>query len=107
VGPNPTDRGKPGTKKSLLVERCRGPLGVVIAGANVNDAKLLEATIAAVVVERPDPEEVEQHLCLDRGYDTPGGHEVVEEYGYINRIGRSARTAGGSAGRLHHKLRPE
>jgi putative transposase len=47
-----------------------GPLGVVIAGADVVEQKLLEATIEAIVVERPDPEEVEQHVCLDKGYDT-------------------------------------
>ncbi len=35
VGPNPTDRGKPGTKTSLFVEGSGRPLGVVIAGANV------------------------------------------------------------------------
>jgi hypothetical protein len=32
-GPNPTDRAKMGTKKSLLVEQHGGPLGVRIAGA--------------------------------------------------------------------------
>ncbi len=37
VGPNPTDRGKPGTKKSLLVEGSGGPLSAAIAGANVHD----------------------------------------------------------------------
>jgi putative transposase len=86
VGKNPTDRGKMGTKKSLLVEGDGGPLGVVIDGANVLDWKLLEATIEAVVVERPDPEEFEQHLSLDKGYDTPTGHEVVEKKGYVNHI---------------------
>jgi putative transposase len=59
---------------------------VVIDGANVNDHKLLEATIEAVVVERPDPAEREQHLCLDKGYDNPTGHEVVERHGYIGHI---------------------
>jgi putative transposase len=86
TGKNPTDRGKLGTKKSLLVEADGGPLAVVIAGANVNDHKLLEATIEAVVVERPDPAEREQHLSLDKGYDNPTGHEVVERHGYIGHI---------------------
>jgi putative transposase len=72
VGPNPTDRGKDGTKRSLIVEEQGGPLGVVVAGANVNDHKLLEATIEAIVVERPDPEQVEQHLGLDRDYGQRG-----------------------------------
>src|SRR5262249_192893 len=54
VGKNPTDRGKPGTKTSLLVDEQGGPLGVVIDAANVPDCKLLEATIAAIVVDRPE-----------------------------------------------------
>jgi len=86
VGKNPTDRAKNGTKQSILVEREGGPLAAVIAGANVPDMKLLEATIEAIVVERPDPEELEQNLCLDRGYDNPIGHEVTERHGYVSHI---------------------
>ena len=57
-------------KRSLLVEADGGPLAAVIAGANVPDFKLLEATLDAMVVERPQPtEEAPQHLCLDKGYD--------------------------------------
>lgn len=41
---------------------------MVLAGANVRDDKLLEATLEAVVVERPDAsEEAPQNLCLDKG----------------------------------------
>jgi putative transposase len=86
VGPNPTDRGKDGTKRSLIVEQHGGPLGVVLAGANVNDHKLLEDTIEAIVVERPDPERREQHLCLDAGFDNPTGQEVVATYRYVGHI---------------------
>ena len=39
TGKNPTDRGKKGTKKSLLTDGDGGPLGVVIAGANVVGAE--------------------------------------------------------------------
>ena len=49
MGKNPTDRGKNGTKRSLLVEEQGGPLGIVIAAANVNDHRLLRATIERVV----------------------------------------------------------
>ena len=69
-----------------MVEGDGGPLGAVIAGANVPDCKLLDETIEAIVVERPDPEEVEQHLCLDKGYDNPSGHEAVAQHGYVNHI---------------------
>jgi putative transposase len=92
VGPNPTDRGKNGVKRSLLVEAGGGPLAVVVAGANVPDFKLLAATLDAIVIERPEPsEESPHHLCLDKGYDKG---EVVEQAvqsrGYrphIRRIG--------------------
>jgi putative transposase len=71
VGPNPTDRAKAGVKKSLLVEADGGPLAIVVAGANVPDAKLLAQTIEAIVLERPQPEPTHpQHLCLDKGYDS-------------------------------------
>ena len=87
VGPNPTDRAKKGTKKSLLVEADGGPLAVVVAPANVHDTKLLAATPDAIVVERPRPTEDEpQNLCLDKGYDNPTGHQTVGEHGYVPHI---------------------
>jgi hypothetical protein len=47
-------------------------LGVVVAGANVHDTKLLQQTIEAIVLDRPQPtEDTPQHLCLDKGYDNP------------------------------------
>jgi putative transposase len=62
-------------------------LGVVIAGANVHDAKLLEATIEAIVVERPEPTEEEpQNLCLDAGYDNPSGREAARKHHYVPHI---------------------
>lgn len=90
MGPNPTDRGKNGSKRSVIVDGRGGPLAVVVAGANVHDTKLLEQTIDAMVVERPDPEKHEQHLALDKGYDNPTGHGTVEKKNYtahIRRIG--------------------
>lgn len=74
----------------MIVEGDGGPLGVVVAGANVHDAKLLEATIDAIVVERPDPGDVEQHLCLDKGYDNPTGRAAAvngDYHPHIRRIG--------------------
>ena len=37
TGPNPTDRAKRGTKRSLLTDARGTPLSVVVAGANRND----------------------------------------------------------------------
>jgi putative transposase len=67
------------------VDQDGGPLGAIVAGANVHDTKLLEQTIEAIVVERPEPTAAEpQHLCLDKGYDNPP---------HIRRIGEDAEAA--------------
>lgn len=90
IGPNPTDRAKPGTKRSLLTEADGGPLAAVIAGANVHNAKLLEDTLNSIVVKRPNSKEFEQHLCLDKGYDNPTSREAVDKHQYtphVRRIG--------------------
>lgn len=94
TGPNPTDRAKMGTKKSIQVEQHGGPLAVVLAGANINDHKLLGETIDAVVIARPDPTKLTQHLCLDKGYDNPAGEAACAKGGYlphIRRIGEEKR----------------
>ncbi len=65
IGRNPTDRGKAGSKRSILVDRDGGLLSLVVAGANVHDTKLLDRTLNGIVVERPDAGT--QHLCLDKG----------------------------------------
>lgn len=87
MGKNPTDRGKKGSKESVLVEGAGGPLGVVLAAANVNDQKLLRETIEAVVIERPEPTaEHPQHLCLDASYDNPTGREAAAAGQYTPHI---------------------
>ena len=99
IGPNPTDRGKAGSKRSLLVDGEGGPLSITVAGANVHDAKLLEATLDAIVVKRPQPTEEEpQHLCLDKGYDNPSGRRAAARHGYqahVRRIGEEKLDASG------------
>jgi putative transposase len=107
VGKNPTDRGKNGTKRSLLVDEQGGPLALVIAGANRHDTKLLRATIEAIVVERPQPTPKRpQHLCLDKAYDNPTGHETVAATGYTGHVRRiGEEKAATSAGKRRHKPR--
>ncbi|WP_435005858.1 IS5 family transposase (plasmid) [Tundrisphaera lichenicola] len=106
VGPNPTDRGKNGVKRSVIVDQDGGPLGAVIAGANVHDAKLLAATIEAIVVDRPEPTpEAPQHLCLDKGYDNPTGREAASAKGHTPHIRRIGEEKGGKAREKKHRPR--
>jgi putative transposase len=81
-------------------------MGVVIAGANVHDTKLLEKTIDAIVVERPEPtEQSPQHLCLDKGYDNPTGHATVEKKDYTPHIRRIGEEKLDTKGRKSRKAR--
>ena len=47
IGPNPTDRGRPGTKRPLVDARGT-PLGFELSGANRHDSKLLASVLDAV-----------------------------------------------------------
>jgi putative transposase len=87
------------------VEGNGGPLGVVIAGANVHDTKLLEATIDAIVVGRPEPDEVEEHLCLDKGYDNPTGRAAALEGEYVPHIRRIGEEKLDGKNRKRHPAR--
>ena len=71
----------------MIVEADGGPLGVTIAGANVPDAQLLDATIEAIVLERPPVESAyPQHLVLDKGYDNDTGYGVCIDHDYQPHI---------------------
>jgi transposase len=48
TGKDPTNRGKLGTKRHVVVDRHGLPLAVTISGANVHDSKLLEETVDAI-----------------------------------------------------------
>jgi putative transposase len=86
VGPNPTDRAKSGTKRSLLTEGAGIPLAVAVDGANRHDKMLLETTLNGQMADRPDPAHVLQNLCLDKGYDYPDIRELAEDLGYVPHI---------------------
>lgn len=86
VGPNPTDRAKSGTKRSLLTEGSGMPIAVAVDGANRHDKMLLASTLNGIMADRPDPETLPQHLCLDKGYDFRDIRELAENLGYVPHI---------------------
>jgi putative transposase len=86
-GPNPPDRGKAGVKRSLLTEGHGVPIGLTVAGANRHDMKLVRATIASIVVERPEPTPKRpQGMCLDKGYDFQEVRDILAEFGFTAHI---------------------
>jgi transposase len=100
TGPNPTDRGKSGVKRSLLNEGHGVPLGLAVAGANRTDMKLARPTLESIVVERPEPTpEHPQGVCLDAGYDYQEVHDLLAAFGFTAHI----RSRGEEARELKEK----
>ncbi|AKB29006.1 Mobile element protein [Methanosarcina siciliae T4/M] len=85
TGANPTDRGKKGTKRSLLTDGKGIPLSVVVDGANRHDKMLVKGTFDAIIIERPS-HKVTQNICMDKGYDFPDIRQLVDDYGYTAHI---------------------
>lgn len=89
TGPNPTDRGKKGVKRSILVDGRGVPLGLDVAGANRNDFKMAQATLQSIPIKRPSVKETgKQHLCLDKGYDYPEIDDLLETFEFTAHIAR-------------------
>jgi putative transposase len=62
-------------------------VGLAVEGANRNDMKMVEATLASIPVERPEstPEEP-QGMCMDKGYDYDEVRQIVEAFGFTAHI---------------------
>jgi transposase len=106
TGPNPTDRGKAGSKYHLLVERQGIPLAVELSAANVHDSKLLEPLVDAVApIRRPDgqpgrPRRRPAKLHGDKGYDYPATRRALRRRGITPRIARRGIDASERLGRF-------
>lgn len=87
TGPNPTDRGKSGTKRHVLSDQRGAPWAVRATGAERHDMQVALDTLDAIVVERPRPRPShQQHLCLDKGYDYDEIEDGVRERHYVPDI---------------------
>lgn len=84
AGRSPVDRGKQGTKRSLLTDSAGIRLGCIAAPANRHDSPLLRATLdqlSRVNLGRGAalPEQITVHL--DAGYDSMKTRELLAELG--------------------------
>ena len=94
TGPNPTDRGKSGSKRHLLVDRGGIPLAVRHTAANVHHSRMLEVMLDAVSpIRRPQgrpgrPRKRPEKLHADKGYDFGRCRDALRQRVIIPRIGR-------------------
>ena len=87
AGKHPTDRGKTGTKCSVLTDGRGVLIGLAVDGANRNDFKMVQETIESLDLERSDPTpDTPQGLCLDTGYDSDEARELLGEFGFTAHI---------------------
>lgn len=72
TGPNPTDRGKNGSKRHLIVDGQGTPLAIEHTGANVHDSQIAIALvdgIPAIKQPRGRPRKRPDEVLADRAYD--------------------------------------
>ncbi|HEX2184092.1 MAG TPA: IS5 family transposase [Chloroflexota bacterium] len=106
TGPNPTDRGKAGSKYHLLVDRQGVPLAVQLTAANVHDSKVLEPLVDAVrPIRRPTgqpgrPRKRPAKLHADKGYDYPEKRRALRRRGITPRIARRGVESSDRLGRF-------
>jgi IS5 family transposase len=102
TGPSPTDRGKRGSKRHLVVDRRGIPLAIEQSAANVHDSRMLEAALGALTpIRRPRgrPRKRPEKLHADNGYDFRRCREALRKRGIKNRIARRGVDSGERLGR--------
>lgn len=91
TGKNPTDRGKQGTKRHLVVDRQGIPLAILLTAANVNETTMLESTLDAIdPIRRPRgrPRKRPDKLHADKGYESKKNRAALRRRGIAPRIAR-------------------
>jgi transposase len=110
TGPNPVDRGKPGSKYHLLIDGQGVPLAVGLSAANVQDSMLLEQVVDAVPAiigprGRPGrPRKRPARLHADKGYDYPKCRRGLRRRGITPRIARRGMESSQRLGRHRWKV---
>lgn len=91
TGPNPVDRGKPGSKIHVLSDRVGLPLAVAVSAANTNDAAALKPLVMAIpaIRSRRGPRRRKPgKLHADKAYDQVDLRAWVRDQGIAVRIAR-------------------
>jgi transposase len=101
TGPNPTDRGKKGSKHPVLTDAKGTPLAASLTGANRNDITEMIALVDAVplVAGRVGhPRRRPEVLYADRGYDGEEKRQALRERGIKPVIARRNEPHGSGLG---------
>src|SRR3712207_3130495 len=100
TGPNPVDRGKPGSKYHVVVDRNGIPLAVRLSAANAHDSTQLLPLIDAIppiIGPRGKPGRPRKRpgkLHGDKGYDYPALRPALRARGITPRLARRGIESG-------------
>ena len=87
TGPNPTDRGKLGAKRSVLTDTRGVVIGIAIGPANQHDIKLALPTIESIPIHRPQPRPWHtQHMCADKAYHSAEFRKTLRRRHFIPHV---------------------
>jgi transposase len=95
IGPNPTDRGKQGSKYHLAVTGDGVPVACAVTGANVNDTVLFERLflMAFAVVAKIGT------VFADKGYDAKANRELCRAFGAEPQLHKRGQPHGSGLGK--------
>ncbi|WP_120185367.1 IS5 family transposase [Zymobacter palmae] len=102
VGPNPTDRGRPGCKRHVLTDSNGVPLVVLFSGANMHDSVPLTALLEGLPKlqgSRGRPRHRPNKLHADKAYDYTRCREACGVRGITPRIARRGKDSSTTLGR--------
>jgi transposase len=91
TGPNPVDRGKPGSKIHTLSDRAGIPLAIAISAANTHDSHALKPLVKAIpkIRSRRGPRRSRPaKLHADKAHDIPALRSWLRLRGITPRIAR-------------------
>jgi transposase len=91
TGPNPTDRGRAGSKRHIITDARGVPLALRITAANIHDSRLFDELIDAVPPVRQGrgrPCRRPAKLHADKAYDVPRCHRNLRKRRISDRIAR-------------------
>jgi transposase len=103
TGPNPTDRGKTGTKHTLMVDKNGVPLAVRTTGANASDQKQMEPIIHQFPHVKGKPGRPKRHpkaAFADRGYDSEANRLLLRWLGIEPFLAKRRTEHGSGLGRI-------
>ena len=103
VGPNPTDRGKPGSKHHILTDADGTPLVAQVTAANVNDGTMLLPMVDAIPKARGKacaPRKRPESVTADKAYYCNSRVAMLHAMGFEPLLPRRGSADDTSLGRL-------